>query len=91
MVRMLSPSLPISSSLFLTMEIAGIVTGCDVELARTALGMIRVRNVGMVETDFAHPRVGQDHIELSGSCRRGGDPRRLEATHLPYRAVAGPH
>lgn len=32
----------------------GVVTGCDVELARTVLGMVGVRDVEMVETEFAH-------------------------------------
>ena len=31
----------------------GAVTGCDVELARTALGMIGIHDFEMVETEFA--------------------------------------
>ena len=32
----------------------GTVTGCDVELARTVLGMFGHRDVELVETEFAH-------------------------------------
>ncbi|WP_348528988.1 transporter substrate-binding domain-containing protein [Mesorhizobium australicum] len=32
----------------------GTVTGCDVALARTVLGMVGLHDVEMVETEFAH-------------------------------------
>jgi polar amino acid transport system substrate-binding protein len=60
----------------------GTVTGCDVALARTILGMVGLHDVEMVEAEFAHllPGLSEDRWQMTTGLFATEERRRIGVT-----------
>jgi polar amino acid transport system substrate-binding protein len=67
----------------------GAVTGCDVELARTALGMVGIHDFEMVETEFARllPGLAEGRWRMTTGLFATEERRRIAAFSRPIWAL----